>query len=299
MQITGISLSRGIVLMLLSSLGFGVMLAFAKLSSQELPPLEVVFFRNLLGIVLIYFTFFKKPLRNKGGKPLLLIFRGVVGFIAMVAFFYNVAHIPLGDAQTYAKTSPIFTALFAFLLLKERLRPLTWAAIVIGFVGIVFITKPDGLFIDKHALLGLLTGVGAALAYTAVRELNSYYDTRSIVLSFMISGTVGPVILFIVSQYVYSETFDFLFATFVMPTFETCFYLVGMGISATVAQLLMTKAYAIEKAGVVATIGYTSIAFALLVGALLGDALPDTSTFIGIVLIVISGIAVSRDKESK
>ena len=172
--------------MLLASLMFAFMGAFAKLASQHLPSLEVVFFRNIAGVILILSAISKKPLRQKGGKPFLLLFRGTMGFMALLSFFYLIAHIPLGDAMTWSKTSPIFTAVFAWLFLKEQMTPRAWIAVFVGFIGIVLITKPTGIGFSKYDLLGLFSGIGAALAYTSIRELKKYYETRMIVLSFSV-----------------------------------------------------------------------------------------------------------------
>ena len=105
-------LNLGVKYMLFSSFLFAVMGAFAKLSSDHMSSLEVVFFRNIFGVLLIGAAVLKSPMKNVGGKPWLLFFRGFMGFTALLAFFYNIAHIPLGDAMTFSKTSPIFTAIF-------------------------------------------------------------------------------------------------------------------------------------------------------------------------------------------
>ena len=235
-------------------------------------------------------------MQHKGGKPLLLFFRGFMGFVALLAFFYNIAHIPLGDAMTYSKTSPIFTALFAFLFLHEKLTWKGWVAVFIGFIGILFITQPSGIGFSKYDLLGIFSGVGAALAYTSVRELKSYYDTRAIVLSFMLTGTIGPVILFLLAPYVQSDALDFIFSEFVLPQGIVWIYLILMGLFATLSQVLMTKAYGETKAGIVGAVSYTNILFSIAVGVLLGDSLPSLSVSFGIILIVLAGVMVARAK---
>jgi drug/metabolite transporter (DMT)-like permease len=219
-----------------------------------------------------------------------------MGFVALLAFFYNIAHIPLGDAMTFSKTSPIFTALFAYFLLNEKLSTRGWIGIFIGFIGIVLITKPTGLSFSKTDILGIFSGIGAALAYTSVRELRSYYDTRAIVLSFMSVGTIGPLILLMFSEYVNIDELDFILGTFVMPTGITWFYIIGMGLFATFAQLYMTKAYGASKAGIVGAVSYTNILFSILIGMMLGDAFPDLWTSIGITLIVMAGLMAAKGK---
>ena len=289
-------LNSGVKYMLIASFTFAIMGAFAKLASQHMPSLEVVFFRNIAGVLLVGFAVLKTPMVQKGGRPFLLFFRGFMGFTALLAFFYNIAHIPLGDAMTYSKTSPIFTAIFAFLFLHEKLSLKGWFAIFIGFIGILFITQPSGVGFSKYDLLGIFSGVGAALAYTSIRELKNYYDTRAIVLSFMLTGTVGPIILFFISSYVEVPELDFLLGEFVMPEGVVWFYVLGMGVLATISQLLMTKAYGETKAGIVGAVSYSNILFSILVGLMLGDSLPSLLTTFGIVLIVFAGIMVARAK---
>ncbi len=289
-------MDRGVLFMLIASFLFALMGAFAKVASESLPSLEVVFFRNVFGVFIIGAAIMKKPMKHKGGKPFLLFFRGLMGFLALLAFFYNIAHIPLGDAMTFSKTSPIFTAIFAWLFLQERLPVRGWMAVFIGFVGIVLITKPTGMMLSKTDLLGIASGIGAALAYTAVRELKRYYDTRAIVLSFMSVGTIGPLILMLISPYVDIPSLDFLFGEFVMPEGKVWIYIVAMGIFATLAQVYMTKAYGESQAGVVGAVSYTNIVFSVAVGLFLGDSFPETVTLLGIILIIISGLVVARKK---
>lgn len=290
------NLNKGVQYMLIASFTFAIMGAFAKLASNYMPSLEVVFFRNIAGVILVGIAVWKSPLVGKGGKPWLLFFRGFMGFIAVLAFFYNIAHIPLGDAMTFSKTSPIFTAIFAWLFLSEKLSLKAWGAIGIGFIGIVFITQPSTIGFTKYDALGIFSGVGAALAYTSIRELKNYYDNRTIVLSFMGVGTIGPIILFFISYFVSIPELDFMLGTFVMPEGIVWFYVISMGIFATISQLLMTKAYSETKAGIVGAVSYTNIVFSIAVGVFLGDSLPNTMTTIGILLIIFSGVMVARSK---
>ncbi|MBU1217214.1 DMT family transporter [bacterium] len=290
------NLDAGVKYMLLASLTFAFMGAFAKLSSLYMPSLEVVFFRNIAGVVLIGLAVLKKPMTHVGGKPWLLLFRGTMGFLALLAFFYNIAHISLGDAMTFSKTSTIFTAIFAWMFLKEKLTFAGWLAIGVGFVGIVMITQPSGVGFSKYDLLGIFSGIGAALAYTSIRELKKYYDTRAIVLSFMGVGTAGPILLFLLSSYITIPELDFMLGEFVMPSGVVWFYVLGMGLFATLSQVLMTKAYSQTQAGIVATVSYMNIPFSIAVGVMLGDSLPSMAVTFGIVLIILSGIMVARAK---
>lgn len=288
------SMDRGVLYMLFASFLFAVMGAFAKDLSTSMSSLEVVFFRNVFGVFLIGITVMKSPLVQKGGRPFLLFFRGLMGFLALLAFFYNIAHISLADAMTFSKTSPIFTAFFAYLFLKEKMSIYGWIALLIGFVGIVLITQPEGLLLKKTDILGIFSGIGAALAYTSVRELRNYYDTRAIVLSFMTVGTVGPILLLMIGPYIDVKELDFMFAEFTMPQGEQWLSILGLGLFATMAQIYMTKAYGVTQAGVVGAASYSNIVFAIIIGLFMGDALPNTSTSFGILAIFLAGLLVVK-----
>ena len=107
--------------MLISSFLFAFTAVFAKLLAQTMDSLEIVFFRNILGLILILLSITKFPLKNNGKHFNLLLFRGTIGFIALLAYFYNIANIGLAEAMTLSKTSPLFTAIFAYIFLKEKI----------------------------------------------------------------------------------------------------------------------------------------------------------------------------------
>ncbi len=287
------NIDKGILLMLLATITFAFMGGFVKLLSHSISSLELTFFRNIFGVVIIIFALFKTPTTSKGGKPFLLFFRGFIGFLALLAYFYNMAHIPLGVATTYNKTSPLFLAFFAWIFLGEKLAKSAIIALILGFIGIIFIAKPDGFDLDKYTILGIFSGIGAALAYTSIRELRKYYDTRIIALSFMSVGTIGPLILMIISSYYnFDQSFDFLFSKFVMPQGVQWLYIIALGVLATISQLLMTKAYTLTKAGIIGTITYAQILFGTIVGIILGDNIPDILTILGMILIILAGVLV-------
>ena len=292
------NMDRGILFMIAASVTFAFMGGFAKILGESIPPLEVTFFRNIFGVAIIGFALLKRPTVKPGGKAWLLIFRGTIGFLALLAYFYDMAYIPLGEAVTYNKTSPLFLAFFAWLFLKEKLHKNAVFALVIGFLGIVFIAKPIGGTFDKYDMLGIFSGIGAALAYTSIRELKNYYDTRTIAMSFMLAGTIGPVILMGISQLIdVPKELDFLLAKFQMPDGAEWFYIVMLGTLATASQLLMTKAYSLTKAGIVGTITYSQIVFAVIIGTLLGDKFPDIYTWIGIIMVIGAGVLVSMPQK--
>lgn len=290
-------LKLAIQYMLLASFLFAGVGAFVKILSNSMSSVEIVFFRNAIGLIIIMISIYKLPLKQSGGKPLLLIFRGLVGFLALLMYFYNIATIPLAEAITFSKTSPIFTAIFAYIFIKEKLSLQGWIGVFIGFLGIMFITGFDATNLSKNDWLGILSGVGAGLAYTSIRELKNYYDTRAIVFSFMFIGTIGPIVIMILAEFYQNETYDFILAPFTMPTYQDIIFIIGLGVFATISQLSMTKAYSLAKGGIVGTIGYTNIIFSIILGMMLGDAFPSFFILIGITLIIFSGFLVSYNKK--
>ncbi|MEA3354609.1 MAG: DMT family transporter [Campylobacterota bacterium] len=280
--------------MLIASFLFAFTGGFAKELSSYMSSIEIVFFRNVTGVILILLAIYKSPLKQVGGKPLLLFFRGFIGFSALLMYFYNIAHIPLAEAITFSKLSPIFTALFSYIFLKENLNRLGWGGVFLGFFGIMFITGFDITSLDKTDWLGILSGIGAGLAYTSIRELKKYYDNRAIVLSFMLIGTIGPVILLTIGEFYSNSSIDWIVAKFVMPTGFTWFLILGLGLSATLMQIYMTKAYSLAKGGIIGTIGYSNIIFSIIIGMFLGDNFPDNIVLFGIVFIILSGVLVTK-----
>lgn len=282
--------------MLISAVCLSLMSAMAKVLATHLPIIEIVFFRNSIGVILISLTFLKSPLKQVGGKSLLLFFRASIGLIAMLSFFYNISTITLADAVTYSRMSPIFTAIFALCFLKERIGITGWLAIVLGFIGMLLVMQPDDFVFEKAHLFGLLNAICAALAFTSIRELKKYYDTRTIVLSFMGIGTVVPIVSMLLSSYYQSDVFSFMMGEFVMPNQIDWIYILGIGLSASLGQIYMTKAYGVTRAGIVGAVGYSVILFSLIIGLFLGDDLPNTLGFVGIVIIVSGGILIAKVK---
>jgi drug/metabolite transporter (DMT)-like permease len=144
--------------------------------------------------------------------------------------------------------------------------------------------------------MGILTGLLSALAYTSVRSLKAFYDERTVVLSFMISGVLIPIILMMAAEYITSDMLTFALSPFTMPQKMDWVWIILMGISAAYGQVYMTRAYFYAKAGIVSTVSYSVILFATLFGIILGDILPTLMVIAGGTLIVFSGALLSRQK---
>jgi len=282
--------------MLLAGLISALNGALAKILSEDMSALEIVFFRNLIGVFLILYALKHTPPKLSGGKIHLLFTRGLFGFTAMILFFYTITTIPLGEAITLNKTSPLFVAILAYYLLGEHLSKRSALALFIGFIGIMFISKPFGLDLSYEHFLGILGGFFAAAAYTTIKKIKDIYDSRIIVLSFVSVGTLLPALLFVTASYLQTpQSLSFLFPEFIMPTTLSIWLLIGfMALVSTLSQWLLTKAYSASNLSIVGVISYTNIPFAIGFGFLLGDNFPDNLTFFGILLIIIGGFLVSK-----
>ncbi len=270
--------------------------AVAKMLGEEMSALEIVFFRNLIGTLIILSILKHTPTVLPGGRIHLLLFRGFFGFMAMILFFYTITTIPLGVAITLNKTSPLFVAILAFFLMKEHLNHYAIAALLLGFTGVIFITQPTGFSLQYEHLLGLLGGFFAACAYTTIKKIRNIYDARVIVLSFVGMGTILPAILFIVAPYIEPpKNLAFLFPQFVLPTTVATWTLIAfMATISTLSQWLLTKAYTLGRAGIVGVISYANIPFAVGFGWMLSDPFPNLWVWIGIALIVLAGMLLKK-----
>ncbi len=176
------SIDRGVLFMLLSALISALNGAVAKVLGDDMSALEIVFFRNLIGVVIILIMLRHTPPVLSGGKLHLLLLRGLFGFSAMILFFYTITVIPLGEAITLNKTSPLFVSILAFFLLKEHLDIRGISALIIGFSGVLLISNPGSVMMGYEHFLGLLGGFFAAAAYATIKTIRNFYDTRVIVL---------------------------------------------------------------------------------------------------------------------
>ena len=259
--------------------------------------MQLVFFRNIVGVVFIFGSIWRRPLRQEGGKLGLLIFRGVVGTLSLYMLFYAIQTLGLGRASTYQYTYPIFLALFSWLLIGETLNGKEWMAIFVGFTGILFVFRPDLSSSLRDNALGLGNALLTAISYLSIRQLGVVYDTRAIILSFMLSGIVMPVLSMLVGTYYPMEDLDFLIGTFKWP--ENAYQWLGflaLGLTALLGQRMLTQSFTYDKAGRVAAVGYSNILFSVLIGFLMGEAIPSLSMLTGMLLIIAGGILVSFAK---
>ncbi|MCF0038577.1 DMT family transporter [Dyadobacter fanqingshengii] len=291
------SSQKGIYLMLGAAFFFSLTSAISKWLGRDFHIVQLVFFRNIVGVVFVVTSIWRRPIRQQGGKLGLLIFRGVVGTLSLYMLFYAIQTLGLGRASTYQYTYPIFLALLSWLLIGETLNSREWAAIFVGFTGIMFVFRPDLSISLRDNALGLGNALLTAISYLSIRQLGVVYDTRAIILSFMLSGIVMPIISMLVGTYYPMEHLDFLIGTFTWPAnISQWLGFLALGLTALMGQRMLTQSFTFDKAGRVAAIGYSNILFSVLIGFLMGEAIPSFSMLTGMLLIVAGGIMVSLAK---
>jgi len=287
---------KGIVFMLLAALGFSVMGGAAKALKESFSAGQLVFYRNAVGLIFLLPGLFIKPPVQEGGKPLRLAFRGLMGTLALYTLLYCVLHIPLGTAMSYNLTSTLFIAIFSFFLFKEYHCNRVGFSVLLGFAGMLLIYKPVMHLPWYYHLAGLISGITSAIAYLTVHRLAKYYDPRVIVLSFLLSGFIVPLITMII-HYTTGVPADGLFIVdFKLPAGIDWLWILLMGLAALFGQYFVTKSYGADKAGIVSIFGYSNIIYSVFIGLLLNDAFPGWMSWAGIFCIIGSGVIITLVK---
>jgi drug/metabolite transporter (DMT)-like permease len=285
--------------MLLAALGFSLMGGAAKALKESFTAGQLVFYRNAIGLIfLVPGLIIKRPIQE-GGKPWRLAFRGLMGALALYTLLYCILHLPLGTAMSYNLTSALFIAIFSFLFFGEYHGRRVLLAVLLGFTGMLLIYKPVMHYPWYYHATGLLSGIISAIAYLTLGRLAAYYDSRVIVLSFLLAGVILPSVSLLI-HYMSGIHADGLFIiNWKWPAGIEWFYILFMGMAALFGQYCVTKAYGADKAGIVSVFGYSNIIYSVFIGMFLGDAFPDLMSWAGITCIIISGIIISLFKRSQ
>lgn len=269
----------GSLWMLVAALGFAIMGALVKIGSAKFSSPELVFYRSLFGFLMIFSLIRIKHLPIKTphiGKQLA---RAIIGFIALIMFFYAISHLPLATAITLNYTSPLFLAVFMPFMLHEQPKKTLFLAMFFSFIGVVFLLKPSFTGEDLFAgVAGLCSGAGAGLAYLHVKQLGNLHepDWRT-VFYFTLVSSIGTGIWML---------FDHVSAV----TWRDLPVLLGLAVSATLAQLALTRAYRTGKTLTVASLSYATVVISSLFGMLFWDEHLSTSEWLSIGLIIIGGV---------
>jgi drug/metabolite transporter (DMT)-like permease len=275
------NLRRGALYMLGSALLFAMMGALIKIVSTRLPNEMVVFFRSALGLLVLMPWLWHRGLhrlrtRHFGAQAA----RALAGLAAMYCYFYAIAHMPLAEATLLNYSTPLFVPFIAALWLGERVPARLGWVLVVGFAGILFILRPGLALFTPVALIGLSAGVFAAVAMVGIRRLTRTEPAARIVFYFSaISTAVSAVPLLWAWQ---------------TPDPGLWVLLLMMGMVASLAQLLLTRAYASAPAAQVGPFTYATVLFAALAGWVFWGEVPDGYTFLGAGLVVLGGVLAIR-----
>lgn len=261
--------------MLLSGLGFSLMAVMVKLASARgLPLMEIVAARALVSLALSYADVRRKRISCWGHRKPLLFARAIVGTLALCCAYYSVSVLPLADATVLQYLHPMFTAVIALLVLKERIHVSTLVCIVLSLMGLVAIARPEFLFgaassdFSGLALLAAIGGAfGAAVAYVLVRKLNETEDSSVIIFYFPFFAL--PFSLF------------WLGRDFVWPQGCGWLILLLVGVFTQMGQIGITKAMQTESAGKATAYSYVQVLFAALLGWLVFAEVPGIWTYLG------------------
>jgi S-adenosylmethionine uptake transporter len=285
-------------LMVIATLLFAFMGVCVKKASAEVSTGEVVFFRGLVGAVMIGLLTWHRQLSLATKVPGLHLLRGFAGVTALSLWFYAIGHMPLATAVTLNYMSSVWMAVFLGLrVLWKRWRgqtsggiPLSLlVAVAVGFVGVAMVLRPT-LQRDQwlEGLVGLASGMLSAWAYLQVASLGRAGEPEHrVVFYFSLFGAVSGLLIsggaLAMGQVAWHQ-----------PSAMGWVWLLGVGGFATLAQLAMTRAYTRGHALVMASLQYLGIAHAFVLGVwLFGDAI-NPWALLGTALIVLAGIAATR-----
>jgi drug/metabolite transporter (DMT)-like permease len=273
-------LLMGILLVIADSFFFSLMSLMVRLSG-DLPTMEKAFFRNAIASVVAIITLARSDEKfhiQKGSLPDLFK-RAIFGTIGLCCNFWAVDHIGLADANILNKMSPFFAILFSVWILGEVPNAIEVLTLVAAFIGAAFVVKPTMGAAMLPALVGLIGGCSAGVAYTFVRRLGK-------------KGERGPVIVAFFSIFSCLFTLPFMIAGFEPMTARQLICLLLAGIFAAGGQFTVTAAYRFAPAKTISVFDYSQVLFASLWGFLIFDELPDHWSVIGYVIIV--GMAVLK-----
>lgn len=269
--------------MLLSALAFSLMSACVKLVSvYHIPVFEIVAARSIISILISYVDIKRKGLSLWGNNKPWLIARGVVGAFALICVYYSLTTLPLAEATLLQYLYPVFTAILAFLFLKEKIQRSTMICIFLCLLGLLAMLKPN-LTANNAQLLpwfsvaaALAGALGSSIAYVIVKRLSKTEDSSVIIFYF-------PMIALPISLLMLGDDF-------VMPNFEAFILLIFVGLFTQAGQIGLTKAMQHEVASKVTAFSYVQVVFSAVLGVLIFNEIPSPWTLLGGFLIVVGAL---------
>lgn len=260
----------GIICIILSAICFTGMNTFVRLSG-DLPTFQKVFFRNFVAMFFALFIMLKKhdDFKPKKGSLKFLLIRSIGGIAGMLGNFYAIDKLELSDASMLNKMSPFFALIFSAIFIKEKVKPKQMIAIIVAFIGALFIIKPTFQNANLFAsICGFLGGMGAGAAYTCVRWLG-------------IKGENGHLIVFFFSAFSSAVTLPYLLFNFHYMTLQQWAFLLLAGTCAAGGQFSITAAYTHAPSREISVYDYSQVIFAAIVGFFVFSDIPDVWSFVG------------------
>lgn len=266
---------KGILLIVLSAFCFALMSMFVRLAG-DVPSVQKSFFRNIVAAVFAAVILLRAHTRPRLTRDawVYLLLRAFFGTLGILCNFYAVDRLVLADASILNKMSPFFAILCSYFVLKEKITPARMAIVLGAFIGSLFVIKPS--FQNTSllpALVGLLGGLGAGVAYTMVRKLGQ-------------SGVKGPFIVFFFSAFSCLVTLPYLIFNYHPMSASQLIFLLLAGLSATGGQFTITAAYIYAPAREISVYDYSQIIFSSMLGFFVFGQTPDVWSIVGYVLIV-------------
>jgi drug/metabolite transporter (DMT)-like permease len=272
--------TRACLLMVLGTVMFAAMHTAIRYTTQHLPAVEVAFFRNVLGLVVIL------PLLVRHGPGLfytkrlgLHVLRAFLNVFSMLAFFVGLSMTPLARATALSFTAPLFAALLSALFLGEVFRWRRWTAIVCGFIGTLVILRPGLQVLDTGALLVVASSVLWSMALIDIKVLGRSESSITItayVTVLMIPMTLVPGIL-----------------VWQTPPLELWIWLLFIGVIGTLGQIVVTDAVKLADMTVLMPLDFLKLVWATGFGIMLFGEVPDLLTFIGAAIVFASSFYIA------
>ncbi|MBP9786386.1 MAG: DMT family transporter [Acinetobacter sp.] len=263
-----------------SALLFSVMGICIRYASHTVDNYTIVFFRNVVGLILFLPFIFKQGMGFvKTEKLWMHTWRSIVGLAAMYGFFYAIAHLKLSNAMVFTYSSPIFIPLIAWLFLKEKITRSMLCAATLGFIGVFCVAKPDQGLLNWISVVGIASSLLASMAFVTVRALTKTEPPERIVFYFCFIGSLLSIIP--------------MFWVWRPYHLQELVFLISAGILANVSQIFMSHAYRLAPAGQIAPVNYMAIIFAGIWGFLLWKEVPDFYSVIGFGFILLAIILCS------
>jgi drug/metabolite transporter (DMT)-like permease len=270
---------HGIGCLLGAVLLFAVMDTLIKGLSPDFGTFQIIFFRSLFALVPIGFAVMRAggPAVLRTRRPAGHVLRSLVGLGAMISFFAALRYMPLADVYAISFAAPLFLTALSVPVLGEAVGWRRWTAVLVGFAGVLVVIGPTSGVFSPVALLALAGAFFYALAMLLVRRLSRTEGNATIVLYFTLTcvaaGGIG-----MIPDWVTPER----------P--GQVAMLIGVGIVGGMAQLLLTNAFRLAPAAVIAPLEYTALFWGLLFGWMFFGELPTEALLLGGPLIVASGL---------